>query len=274
MRLRTDHTQITSRPKAGLSVATGRRTESDSRPRAPKSSGGAIAPGPIRCGLWTRRSSRCCKPPRVCARSACSMNWRGASRSYRPSFGARWSGACEWKALHGADRRHVPPDPAARPYGCPIHDVTISASASAASASNTGCIISRWPAPASNTSRSCSAARATQPWRAAWRMHCPAWRRATEQPQATALGGIRNLTKPDADDLTKAFRTLIIHFGMVPSRNNRCCARERCIESRTPRQEAPRQALLLRGSACFDDLDAYRAFAADVVAQHNRRHAS
>ena len=34
------------------------------------------------------------------------------------------------------------------------------------------------------------------------------------------------------------------------------------------------QALLLRGSNSFDDLDAYRAFAADVVGQHNRRHAA
>jgi hypothetical protein len=43
----------------------------------------------------------------------------------------------------------------------------------------------------------------------------------------------RNLTKPDADDLTKRFEALVSHFGMVPSRNNRGVAHENgAIESR------------------------------------------
>jgi hypothetical protein len=84
----------------------------------------------------------------------------------------------------------------------------------------------------------------------------------------------RNLTKPDADDLTKRFEALVAHFGMVPSRNNRgVCARERPIESRHGHvKQRIAQALLLRRSASFDDLDVYRAFVADVVSQHNRRH--
>ncbi|MDQ2765048.1 MAG: IS21 family transposase [Pseudomonadota bacterium] len=86
----------------------------------------------------------------------------------------------------------------------------------------------------------------------------------------------RNLTKPDADDLTRRFEALVAHFGMLPTRNNRGVAHENgAIESRHGHvRKRIAQALLLRGSNSFDDLAAYRAFAADVVGQHNRRHAA
>ena len=86
----------------------------------------------------------------------------------------------------------------------------------------------------------------------------------------------RNLAKPDADDLTRRFEALVAHFGMLPTRNNRGVAHENgAIESRHGHlRKRLAQALLLRGSNSFDDLDAYRAFAADVVGQHNRRHAA
>src|ERR1019366_388951 len=86
----------------------------------------------------------------------------------------------------------------------------------------------------------------------------------------------RNLATPDAEDLTRRFAALVSHFGMLPTRNNRGVAHENgAIESRHGHVKTRlAQALLLRGSSSFDDLDAYRAFVAEVVGQHNRRHAA
>ena len=84
----------------------------------------------------------------------------------------------------------------------------------------------------------------------------------------------RNLAIPDAEDLTRRFAALAAHYGMVPTRNNRGVAHENgAIESRHGHVKTRvAQALLLRGSPMFDDLEAYRAFVAGVVGQHNRRH--
>jgi hypothetical protein len=86
----------------------------------------------------------------------------------------------------------------------------------------------------------------------------------------------RNLALPDAEDLTRRFTALVAHFGMVPTRNNRGVAHENgAIESRHGHFKARlTQALLLRGSAVFDDLERYRGFVAGVIGQHNRRHAA
>src|ERR1700732_3214099 len=85
----------------------------------------------------------------------------------------------------------------------------------------------------------------------------------------------RNLAKPDAEDLTRRFEALVSHFGMVARRNNRGVAHANAaIASRHGHaKQRLAQALLLRGSARFDELEAYRAFVAEVVGQHNRRHA-
>ena len=95
----------------------------------------------------------------------------------------------------------------------------------------------------------------------------------------------RNLAMPDAEDLTRRFAALVTHFGMVPTRNNRGVAHETCPWALVPRDGAIEsrnghvktritQALLLRGSSLFDDLEAYRGFVAGVIGQHNRRHAA
>ena len=61
---------------------------------------------------------------------------------------------------------------------------------------------------------------------------------------------------------------------MEPSRNNRGLAHENgAIESRHGHLKTRLgQALLLRASTDFEDLDAYRRFAAQVVARHNANH--
>lgn len=84
----------------------------------------------------------------------------------------------------------------------------------------------------------------------------------------------RNLCSDQAEDLTRRFAALTAHYGMTPTRNNRGIAHENgSIESRNGHvKDRIEQALLLRGWADFDTLDAYRAFVAGVIADHNRRH--
>ena len=81
-----------------------------------------------------------------------------------------------------------------------------------------------------------------------------------------------NLRKDEAEDMTERYKALCAHYGMTVSRNNRGLAHENgSIES--PHGHLKRtiaDALALRGSSDFDDLDAYRAFIAEVVGRAKR----
>jgi hypothetical protein len=81
----------------------------------------------------------------------------------------------------------------------------------------------------------------------------------------------RNLERDAADDLTRRYEELCEHYGMAPTRNNTGVAHENgAIEgSHAHLKSALRQALLLRGSADFPDLDAYRGFVDEVVGRAN-----
>jgi len=85
----------------------------------------------------------------------------------------------------------------------------------------------------------------------------------------------RNLERAARDDLTTRYEALCAHYRMQPSRNNRGEAHENgAIESPHGHlKRAIRDALLLRGSAAFDDLLAYRRFVDEIVSRHNARHA-
>ena len=84
----------------------------------------------------------------------------------------------------------------------------------------------------------------------------------------------RNLDAAARQDLTSRYDALCEHYGMVPSRNNRGVAHENgAIESAHGHLKAAiRDELLLRGSAEFDDLAAYRRFVDELVGRRNRRH--
>ena len=84
-----------------------------------------------------------------------------------------------------------------------------------------------------------------------------------------------NLDRNARDDLTRRYEDLCAHYGMRPSRNNRGVARENgAIEAAHGHlKRAIADALLLRGTADFDDLAAYRAFIDEIVSRHNARHA-
>ena len=86
----------------------------------------------------------------------------------------------------------------------------------------------------------------------------------------------RNLDSDARSDLTRRYDALCEHYGMMPSRNNRGVAHENgSVESAHGHlKKTIRDALLMRGSAAFDDLAAYRRFIDEVIAAKNRRAAA
>ena len=83
----------------------------------------------------------------------------------------------------------------------------------------------------------------------------------------------RNLDAATIKDLTERYRALCRDYGMTPSRNNRGEGHENgAVESAHGHLKmAIAQALLLRGSRDFEDLDAYRRFIAELVGRRNTR---
>jgi hypothetical protein len=84
-----------------------------------------------------------------------------------------------------------------------------------------------------------------------------------------------NLDRDAKDDLTRRYEDLCAHYGMRPSRNNRGIAHENgAIESSHGHlKRAIGDALLLRGTADFDDLAAYRGFIDEIASRRNARNA-
>ncbi|WP_429577598.1 IS21 family transposase [Paraburkholderia youngii] len=83
----------------------------------------------------------------------------------------------------------------------------------------------------------------------------------------------RNLAREVRDDLTSRYEALCLHYGMQPTRNNRGIAHENgSIESPHGHlKSAVRDALLLRGSSDFAELEAYRRFIDEIVGRVNAR---
>jgi len=81
----------------------------------------------------------------------------------------------------------------------------------------------------------------------------------------------RNLDRDAQEDLTQRYQGLMRHYDMTPSRNNPGVAHENgSIESPHGHlKKALEDALLLRGSRDFDDLDAYRRFVDEIVGRQN-----
>jgi hypothetical protein len=84
----------------------------------------------------------------------------------------------------------------------------------------------------------------------------------------------RNLDQEAKDDVTRRYEKFCAHYHMTPTRNNRGVAHENgAIESAHGHlKKAINDALLLRGSRDFDDIDAYRAFVDELIGRRNARH--
>lgn len=83
----------------------------------------------------------------------------------------------------------------------------------------------------------------------------------------------RNLDRDAIEDLTTRYAGLCAHFDMTPTRNNTGVAHENgTIESSHGHtKKTIADALLLRGSRAFEDLNAYRRFIDEHFARHNAR---
>jgi transposase InsO family protein len=83
----------------------------------------------------------------------------------------------------------------------------------------------------------------------------------------------RNFDHNAQEDLTRRYEELCAHYGMMPTRNNPGVAHENgTIESvHGHLKKAIDDALLLRGTRQFEDLDAYRRFVDEVIGRRNRR---
>lgn len=282
MRLHSDHTQATAAIKAGLSVATARRIDHDPRPPSAKKQRRTYRtrPDPL-AGLWDEeivpllRAAPGLRPITLFDELARRHPGR-IGASFRRTLERR---VAEWKALHGSDQDVIFPQ-IQQPGRMGLSDFT--------DANGLGVIVGGRPFEHRlyHFALACSGFEHAEIVLGG--ESYPALASGLENA-LRLLGGVprehrsdslsaafRNLTKPDTDDLTRRFEALVTHFGMVPSRNNRGVAHENgAIESRHGHvKKRIAQALLLRGSRSFDDLDAYRAFLAEVVSQHNRRHAA
>src|SRR2546430_2083443 len=98
--------------------------------------------------------------------------------------------------------------------------------------------------------------------------------RAPSQHRSDSLSAaFRNLDDDTRQDQTRRYEALCAHYRMEPTRNNRGVAHENgSIESPHGHlKQAIEDALLLRGSRDFDDLQAYRRFVDEVVGRRNAR---
>ncbi|RYC27844.1 IS21 family transposase [Ciceribacter sp. F8825] len=84
----------------------------------------------------------------------------------------------------------------------------------------------------------------------------------------------RNLDADAKEDQTRRYAELCAHYRMTPTRNNKGVAHENgAIESPHGHlKNAIRDALLLRGTRDFDDLDGYRCFIDEIVSRRNARY--
>jgi hypothetical protein len=83
----------------------------------------------------------------------------------------------------------------------------------------------------------------------------------------------RNLDQDARDDLTRRYDDLCAHYGMTPTRNNKGVSHENgSVESSHGHLKSTiKDALLMRASADFADLPAYRRFVDEIVSRHNAR---
>jgi transposase InsO family protein len=95
-----------------------------------------------------------------------------------------------------------------------------------------------------------------------------------EQHRSDSLSAaFRNVDRDTQEDLTRRYEELCAHYGMAPTRNNPGVAHENgSIESPHGHlKKVLTDELLLRGSRDFADLPAYRRFVDEVLGRRNAR---
>jgi hypothetical protein len=282
MRLRTDHPQMTAAAKAGLSAATARRIEVDPRPPSAKKQRRIwrTRADPLD-GLWNEEivpllTAAPGLRPITLFDELARRHPERVGPSFRRTLERR---VAHWKALHGSNLNVIFPQ--IQQPGCVgLSDFT--------NGNGLGVIVGGQPlehrlyhfALAFSGFEHAEVVLGGESYAALASGLENALRLLGGVPREhrsdSLSAAFRNLALPDAEDLTRRFTALVVHFGMVPTRNNRGVAHENgAIESRHGHFKTRiAQALLLRGSSGFHDLEAYRAFVAGVIGLHNRRHAA
>jgi len=280
MRLRTDHPQVTAAAKAGLSAATARRIDLDPRPPSAKKQRRSwrTRPDPLD-GLWDEEivpllTAAPGLRPITLFDELARRHPERVGPSFRRTLERR---VAHWKALHGSNLKVIFPQ-IQQPGRMGLSDFT--------NGNGLGVIVGGQPlehrlyhfALAFSGFEHAEIVLGGESYAALASGLENALRLLGGVPREhrsdSLSAAFRNLALPDAEDLTRRFTALVVHFGMVPTRNNRGVAHENgAIESRHGHFKTRiAQALLLRGSSMFHDLDAYRGFVAGVIALHNRRH--
>ena len=99
---------------------------------------------------------------------------------------------------------------------------------------------------------------------------------APEQHRSDSLSAaFRNLDRDAKADPTRRYEALCAHYAMTPTRNTKGVAHENgSIESPHGHlKRALEDALLLRGSRDFDQLDGWRRFVDEIVGRLNAKNA-
>src|SRR5215469_6032327 len=275
MNLRRTHTRETAAAKAGFSTSTGARLDADARmPSQKRAPRGRRRPDPL-VEYWDSeivpmlRASPGLRP--ITLLLEMQRRHAGFPDNLRRTLERRIR---HWQALHGPEREvifrqeHPPGQQAlsdftdARELGVTIADVPFHHRL------YHFCLAySHWEHAHVVLGGESFVALAEGLQNALWALGG-----APEEHRSDSLSAaFRNLEPGAAEDLTRRYEALCAHYGMTPTRNNRGIAHENgSIEGPHGHlKRALQQALLLRGSSDFADLDAYRRFVDEVVGRAN-----
>ncbi len=281
MTLRPHHTQKTAAAKAGFSASTGSRIDHD--PRSPsekkrirRHAGGK--PDPL-AGLWDEHilplltQAPGLRPITVLEQ----MQLLHPDRDLNPARRTLERRMRTWRARHGEDREVIfrqthPPGQQGMSDFFDARDlgITIAGLSLPHRIYHFTLVYSGWEHAEVVLGGESYTALASGLQNALWQLGGVPHEHRTDSLSAA----FANLDAEAKDDLRCRYETLCCDLGVEPTRNNRGIAHENgAIESRHGHLKVRLdQALLLRGSRDFDDVDAWRQFIAQIVARHNARH--
>ena len=281
MTLRQHHTQKIAAAKAGFSVSTGARIERDPRPpsqkRRERRHGGG-KPDPL-AGLWNEEivplieATPGLRPIAVLE----EMQYRHPDRDLSSARRTLERRMRLWRAEHGPDREVIfrQSHPPGREGMSDFFDaralgVTIAGVPLAHRIYHFTLVHSGWEHAEVVLGGESYTALAGGLQNALWLLGGAPREHRTDSLSAA----FANLDRDAREDLRTRYDALCADYGMEATRNNRGIAHENgSIESRHGHLKTRlEQALLLRGSHDFGELNDWRHFVAQVVARHNARH--
>lgn len=280
MKLRTQHTQNIAAAKAGFSPSTGSRIDHDLRPPSQKKRErrhGGGRPDPL-IGLWDAEivplleKNPHLRPVAILE----EMQGRYPDRDLASTRRTLERRVRAWRAEHGPDREIIFRQ--THPLGqqgmsdffkADSLEVTIAGQPFPHRIYHFTLVSSGWEHAEVVLGGESFTALACGLQNALWQLGGVPREHRTDSLSAA----FANLKADAREDLRKRFDALCTDYGMEPTRNNRGIAHENgSIESRHGHLKVRlEQALLLRGSKDFEDVEAWRRFVAQIIARHNAK---